>query len=340
MKWIVCILLMAALLIVACTPAPPSGFTPGLVANADLGSADAGNKVGAKVMRVEFDIGASTSSMAGAYSYYAARGISILPLAGFAGRIPTVTEAQNLGNWCRVYGPNGTFWSNRNDGHLASQFIEFGNETSYGYQYGDDYASQTYKDRAKNYALRFKTARQATPSSCGLLAQAEDGGSGSPNWVDNMYLAVPELSSLVSGWTVHPYGPRSRWEGKIDRLIQFTAAHGASNSIPIDVTEYGISSDNGRTLNGNYDWPPNLTYDQAAWNLGTTINDMRSKYGSRLRYFFIYCAHDLRAPGTSSEREHYFGVVKQDLTDKGAYTSYVRNLYSQATQKAIAEATQ
>ena len=40
--------------------------------------------------------------------------------------------------------------------------------------------------------------------SVGLLAQADDGGSGSANWVNHMFDAVPNLGTMVDGWTVHP----------------------------------------------------------------------------------------------------------------------------------------
>jgi hypothetical protein len=161
----------------------------------------------------------------------------------------------------------------------------------------------------------------------GLLAQADDGGTGSSNWVDHMFHAVPNLGRLVDGWTVHPYGPRDRWEPKIDRLIASTAADGASADIPIDVTEYGISSANGTPLTDNYGWPTNLTYAQAAAALEATIAQLRfdPSIGPRLRHFMIYAAHDLRAQGTTTEREQNFGVLQNNLAAKGAYSTEVRD---------------
>ena len=84
-----------------------------------------------------------------------------------------------------------------------------------------------------------------TGRDVGLLGQADDGGSGSANWVNHMFAAVPNLDAMVDGWTVHPYGPRDTWKPKIDRLIAQTAANGAPATIPIDITEYGLSTDNG-----------------------------------------------------------------------------------------------
>jgi hypothetical protein len=137
------------------------------------------------------------------------------------------------------------------------------------------------------------------------------------------------LGRLVGGWTVHPYGPRGRWEPKLRRLIAQTDANGASPSIPIDITEYGISSDAGATLTDNYDWPVDLTFAQAADALADTVADMRAdrQIGKRLRLFLVYSAHDLRRPGATNDREAYFGALRHDLAAKGAYTAEVRKLF-------------
>jgi hypothetical protein len=162
-----------------------------------------------------------------------------------------------------------------------------------------------------------------------VLAQADDGGSGSANWVNHMFDAVPRLGRMVAGWTVHPYGPRRRWQDKLHRLVRQTAARGASRRIPIDVTEYGISSDDGAPLTDNYGWPVNETYAQAASALRSTVSGMRSDpaIGPRLRLFMVYALYDQKPPRTSNEREHYFGVLRHDLAPKGAYTAAVRRLF-------------
>ena len=49
--------------------------------------------------RMEFGIGTSASSMASTIDAYARAGIRPLLLAGFRGRLPTASEAQNLGSW-------------------------------------------------------------------------------------------------------------------------------------------------------------------------------------------------------------------------------------------------
>jgi hypothetical protein len=306
-------------------------FTPGLVAS----GADASTIkwLGADVVRVEFEIGTPVSQMRQSIAAITGAGARPLLLAGFHGRMPTVAEAQNLASWAAEFGPGGRFWAGRTDGRLAVHQIEFGNETSYGYQYGDGYTDSSYASRAELYATRFAQAHTAiamTHRSVGLLAQADDGGSGSANWVNHMFDAVPNLGTLVDGWTVHPYGPRDRWEPKLDRLIRQTSANGASSRIPIDVTEYGISTDNGASLSDNYGWPVNTTYAQAASALHNSIAGMRldPAIGPRLRLFIIYAAHDLGSPRSSADRERYFGVLQANLADKGAYTAEVRQLFA------------
>jgi hypothetical protein len=316
----------------ATAAAPGAGtFTPGLVASG--ADASAIKWLGADVVRVEFDIGTPVSQMRQSIGAITGAGARPLLLAGFQGRMPSVAEAQNLASWAAEFGPGGRFWAGRSDGGLAVHQIEFGNETSYGYQYGDGYGDSSYASRAELYATRFAQAHSAiamTNRSVGLLAQADDGGSGSANWVNHMFDAVPNLGTMVDGWTVHPYGPRDRWQPKINRLIMQTSARGASSRIPIDVTEWGISSDNGASLSDNYGWPVNTTYTQAASALHDSVAAMRldPAIGPRLRLFIIYAAHDLGTPRSSGDRERYFGVLQANLAEKGAYTAEVRQLFA------------
>jgi hypothetical protein len=267
---------------------------------------------------MEFEIGASPASMAPDVAAAADKGIEVLLLAGFDSRIPSVSEAQNLGAWARTFGPGGSFWATRSDKALASRFIEFGNETSYSYQ--------GTNDRGGEYALRFRdayTAIQAANPRLGLLAQADDANCGCASWVNGMAGTVPNLGSMVAGWTVHPYGPKARWEPRIDRLISQTAAAGWSSGIPIDITEYGMATDNGRNLTDNYDWPTNQTYQQAADAVTLTVNQMVAKpgFGSRLRLFTYFQGHDQKASGTDNGREYYFGAMQNNGSPKGALTT-------------------
>ena len=329
------VLLLAALAgsVAGCgTDTAGARFSPGLVASADHRlSARAAAKLGAEVVRVEFDIGAPARSLRRSIDAIADRGARPLLLAGFHRRMPTEAEARNLASWASAFGPGGSFWAGRRDGELAVRQIEFGNETSYGDQYGDTWSDRSYAERAELYAIRFAQAHSAIRSTgrrVGLLAQADDGGTGSSRWVNHMFDAVPRLGRLVAGWTVHPYGPRERWQPKLHRLIAQTRANGARASIPIDVTELGLSSDNGAALTNNYGWPSNQTYEQAAEALRTTVDAMRADkaIGRRLRLFMVYAAHDLRPPRTTNDREAYFGALRHNLAPKGAYSDAVRQL--------------
>jgi hypothetical protein len=140
-----------------------------------------------------------------------------------------------------------------------------------------------------------------------------------------MFDAVPDLASRVAGWTSHPYGPRSNWEPRLSRLASQTAARGASSAIPIYITEWGVASDNGRCLSDNYGWNRCMTYAAAASALRSTVADMRAIYGTRLHAFFVYQGHDQRASGATSQRENYFGALRSNLSDKGAYSAAVRS---------------
>jgi hypothetical protein len=294
----------------------------GYVANSDFDNAiNSAKSARGTVIRMEFAIGSSPASMEGAVSNAASKGMEVLLLAGFHQSMPSASQAQNLGNWARTFGPGGTFWAGRSDKQLASRFIEFGNESSFEYQ--------GTRDRGGEYALRVKDAyiaMQAANPAMGLLVQADDGDCGCANWVNAMAAAVPDLGSMVAGWTVHPYGPKDEWTGRLERLISQTAAVGWSSAIPIDITEWGLATDNGRNLSDNYGWPTNQTYQQAADAVTTTVAQMQAApgIGSRLRLFTYFQGHDQAASGSSGEREYYFGAVQNNGSDKGALTAALR----------------
>ncbi len=303
-----------------------AGFPVGV--NCGKTSTDAENcrRVGAKVGRVHWDISTSPSSMDSMVATFANKGIKVQLLAGFYGRLPTVQEAQNLRTWALRYGPGGSFWQGRSDGHLAVTRIEFGNETSYPYQFGETgnwWTLSSYTTRARNYALRAKDAALALQGTgVGLLVQAEDAGSATSTWIDNMVAAVPDLASYTAGWTIHPYGPNGF--ARIDRMLSYLAARGMSSAIPFYITEWGLASDNGRTLSNNYGYATNMTYADAAATIRDVFARWRSSYGSRLAQAIIYHSADLALPGASTDREMYFGIFKKDATEKGAYTTELR----------------
>jgi hypothetical protein len=307
-------------------PAPEAGgFQPGVNSGPQVAiDVPAAATLGAKQVRIEFGIATPAASMATVVAGYAAKGIRVLPLAGFYGTLPSAAAAQNLAGWARAYGPGGTFWAGRSDGALAIRSIEFGNETSYGYQYGDGAGSASYTARAQTYAVRLKEAAQAISAGgvkVGLLAQADDWTGG---WVNGMYSAVPDLSNYVGGWTIHPYG--GGWSTRMKNLVSQTASHGAPATIPIDITEWGIATDNGRCLSDNYGFNKCMSYQEAGSTLTSSVTEMRKTFGGRLRTFMLYQVRDQATSGASGEREKYFGALQQNLQPKGAYTTAVQAL--------------
>ena len=111
--------------------------------------------------------------------------------------------------------------------------------------------------------------------------QADDANINPSPWVKDMFAAVPNLGNIAAGWTVHPYGPRTEWEPRISRLIQQTAAVGSPN-LPIFMTEWGISTDNGRQLDDNYDWPTGMSYADAGAAVTREIDAMNARFPGRL----------------------------------------------------------
>jgi hypothetical protein len=279
--------------------------------------------LGAKLVRIEFPIDTPPAQMESVIAGYAAKGIRVLLLASFYGRLPTPAEAQSLAGWAKAYGPGGTFWAGRPDGQLGVESIEFGNETSYGYQYGDNAGSASYQERAENYARRLKEAAEAISTTgihVGLLAAADDWTG---DWINGMYAGVPNLSNYVAGWTIHPY---HHWRSRLEDLVEQTAAHGAPTTIPIDITEWGLPTDNGNCLGENEGYNSCMPYKEAAGILRSTVNEMRQMLGSRLGMFILYQVRDQQVSGASTDDELYYGALQHELQPKGEYTTAIQEL--------------
>ncbi|HXB14155.1 MAG TPA: hypothetical protein VNV44_00295 [Solirubrobacteraceae bacterium] len=300
------------------------GFQPGINSGYMPQDYTGTQALGAKIVRISMPIGTAASAWESIVAKYASLGVRVAPLAEFYGRIPTPAEAQNLAGWAKAYGPGGTFWAKRPDGNLAWQTIEFGNETSYGYQYGDSAGTPSYQARAQTYALRLKEAVEAidaTPNKVGVLAVADDA---SGNWMNGMFQAVPNLGSYVSGWVTHPYGTYGKT--KLLGVLAQTAAHGAPSNIPIDITEWGLSTDNGVCVNENYGYNPCMSYAEAAEQLRRSVAEIKSIAGSRLGLFMLYQVRDQQNAGASNDREAYFGLLQHEDQSKGPYTSAAQEL--------------
>ncbi len=306
-------------------PVRPSKGAPRMGIVSSVWGPDSGRTMKAHVamgrppVRADFAIETDPATQDAVFHDFAAHGLRPLVLASFPNRLPDPAATQRFcSGMAARFGPGG---SEGLPEHLAVRHIEFGNESYY---------QPATKDAPEGYARAFRVcaqaARQANPR-VGVLAQSGDVGDAnwkSPNWVDRMYSAVPELNELVAGWTAHPYGPKGRSDWVLRFARDYTAAHGSS--APIFVTEYGIASDDGRCLSDNYSWDPCISYAGAANALVSTMERWKRDY-PRIAEVYYYEAADQRAPGVSSDREHYFGLTQRDGTPKGplytAFKSYV-----------------
>jgi hypothetical protein len=307
-------------------PAPAAALQTGVDSGTNMSLDLQGSEaLGAKLVRVEFPIATTTTSqMESVIGGYAAHGIRVLPLATFRGTLPTPAQAQSLAAWARIYGPGGTFWATHAGGQDAVQAIEFGNETSYGYQYGDAAGDASYRERAESYARRLEEAAEAISATgvhVGLLAQADDWTG---DWVNGMFAAVPTLSRYVAGWTIHPY---HHWRSRLEGLLEQTAAHG-DTTIPIDITEWGLPADNGRCLEADEEYNRCMPYSEAASILRTTFGEMRQLLEARLGMFILYQVRDQGLTAAGTESEQYYGALQHELQPKGEYTT--------ATQEVLA----
>lgn len=279
--------------------------------------------LGAQVVRHEEGISTAATALDTRFASYRNAGIEVLYQAGIGSAV-TTAQAQNLGAVATRHGPSGT---------ASILFIEFGNETSYAYQNPGDISGI-----AANYALRAKEAAiSMAGTGVGLLVQADDALRGA-TWVNSMFGAVPDLSDYVAGWTCHPYGPTAgtslhdgspawRTDDRIDRLIAQLAAHGDTTT-PFYFTEFGLATDNGRTLSDNYEWKRNMTYTEAAQALDESEAMWVAKCGARWVFTSYYRDFDNAAPGASTDREAYFGIVKADGSDKGILTDALRDRFA------------
>ena len=191
-------------------------------------------------------------------------------LATFYGRVPSTTEAQNLARWAAAYGPGGTFWQGKSyPANMArrrsSSATRRATATSSPTTRWATYAAraQSYAQRAKDAAVAIRAANR----NVGLLAIGDNAVNQSA-WMTNMLKAVPNLADLVAGWTIHPYGPS--WATRIDSTVNSAKAAGARD-LPIWVTEWGLSTDNGRCLSDNYGFDKCMTLHEAASTLHSAL---------------------------------------------------------------------
>ena len=279
-----------------------------------------------------FDIDTPTSQMDSIIEDYAKAGVRAELLATFDGSIPSASDIASLAAWAKRYGPNGTFWAQTGlPESLAVTRIEFGNESGANYQYAslannpNWYATTTYQQIAEGYGSAYVAAVKAVNAANNgvrVLATADSPGDV-PQWLAGMFASTPGFGSYVEGWVLHPYG--SNWKTDIDKTLAQAQSLGASNSVPVFITEFGVASDNGSCLSDNFGYNPCMSYAQAASTLNTQIAGMKADLGSRLQELDVYSARDIDNSGASTDREGYFGALQSFGASKGAYTTAVQS---------------
>jgi hypothetical protein len=290
----------------------PATFSPGIDQGTEAADFQADAILHPHLARVEFGLGEANlvENVARVAASLAKTGTTLQPLFSFYGRIPSAAEAKALGAVAKAV--------------PSIRHLEFGNETSYGYQYGDGYASGSYKERARRYAVLVREAAEAVaPYGDGILCQAEDGGSGSSAWVDEMFAAVPNLTQYVAGWTIHPY--TNGGTAKLERMVSDLARHGDTRT-PVDVTEWGVPSDNGRTLSDGTHY---TTSEAAALVAQSTIALRAAALEHPLGSFIVYQIRDQQPSGATTNREAYFGVLTHSGAAKGALTTAIEGLLAE-----------
>jgi hypothetical protein len=299
--------------------AQPATFLTGVNSGTETADLTAVTTLHAKLVRLHLSAPEEGASWLDEWDKrYRERGVQVQPLVTFDGRVLTAAEAKGLVGLDRLPGVTD---------------VELGNETSYGYQYKDTFAASSYKERARLYAVRVKeTAEVLNPHGIGVLAQAEDGGSGSSTWVKEMFASVPTLSRYVAGWTIHPYSnqrspaePDTSGVPKMERMVTNLAEQGDTTT-PIDVTEWGESSDEGQTLdNGTH-----LTYAEAAQIAETTIPKLITAAKRHpIASFLVYQVRDEKAHKTTTDHEYFFGALTNTGGAKGAYTTAMQKLMAE-----------
>ncbi|HEX4435570.1 MAG TPA: hypothetical protein VH061_02125 [Solirubrobacteraceae bacterium] len=297
----------------------PPTFLTGVNAGTETADLTAVSTLHAKLVRLTLSAPEEGASWLDEWDKrYRERGVQVQPLVTFNGRVLTAAEAKALVGLDRLPGVTN---------------VELGNETSYSYQYKDNFAATSYKERARLYAVRVKeTAEVLNPHGIGVLAQAEDGGSGSSTWVKEMFASVPNLSRYVAGWTIHPYSnqrspsePDTNGVPKMERMVANLAEQGDTTT-PIDVTEWGESSDEGQTLdNGTH-----LTYTEAAQIAETMIPKLIAAAKRHpIASFLVYKDRDLKAHKSTSEHEAFYGALTSTGGTKGAYTTAIQKLMAE-----------
>jgi hypothetical protein len=298
---------------------PPPSMLTGVNAGTESLDLTGVSTLHAKAVRIPFSAGEANATWLLEWDKrYAERGVTMQPVAAFTGRMLSSSEARGLVALDKLPGLKN---------------VELGNETSFGYQYHDGYSSSSYKERARLYAVRVKEAAEVlNPHGIGVLAQAEDGGSGSSTWVKEMFASVPALSQYVSAWVIHPYSnqhsstqPDTSGVPKMERMVANLAEQGDATT-PIAITEWGVSTDEGLPLNNG----TSLSFAEAGKIVETTIPKLITAAKRHpIASFLVYQVRDQREHKVSNDHEMYFGALTHTDGAKGALTTAIEKLMAE-----------
>jgi polysaccharide biosynthesis protein PslG len=223
----------------------------------------------------------------------------------------------------RRYGPKGAFWrSHPGVPYHPATWFEVWNEP-YLPQFSDG------GPQPAAYARLFKAAvqagRKASRGARFLLAADTTGVTAAgqqPAWVDPMYRAVPDLNRYIDGIATHPYsstqsplvyvpGQISRFEfRRIGHLRQLFAAHGAGKK-PFWITEIGWST-----------CPASEDCVNEA-RQATYLRQLFRLVKTRLPWVkavFVYNYRDSPEATNPSDKEHWFGLVRRDGSEKPGWS--------------------
>jgi hypothetical protein len=298
---------------------PPPSMLTGVNAGTESLDLTGVSTLHAKAVRIPFSAGEANATWLLEWDKrYAERGVTMQPVAAFTGRMLSSSEARGLAALDKLPGLKN---------------VELGNETSFGYQYHDGYSSSSYKERARLYAVRVKEAAEVlNPHGIGVLAQAEDGGSGSSTWVKEMFASVPALSQYVSAWVIHPYSnqhsstqPDTSGVPKMERMVANLAEQGDATT-PIAITEWGVSTDEGLPLNNG----TSLSFAEAGKIVETTIPKLITAAKRHpIASFLVYQVRDQREHKVSNDHEMYFGALTHTDGATGALTTAIEKLMAE-----------
>jgi len=210
----------------------------------------------------------------------------------------------------RHYGPGGDFWSAHPDldsSRYAITTIELGNEPYFGEMSAAEYADTVRPTLEEVHRLNLPVK---------VILDSRVYGKDT-SWMDTLYARIPDLNSLFYAFADHPYwyghdpaessaaGPF----GRIETLRQRMIDQGAGSK-PIFITEYGES-----TANCSEEC---VSEETQAQHLGEMISAVSSNPQWGVEMLSVY---QLQDRGTNSgDRERQFGLLREDGTQKPAYS--------------------